>query len=59
MVADADTNAALATGLLGLKFGFSALEASGLKGIINPERLRRTADALIEVLSERANAESN
>lgn len=56
---DADTNAALATGLLGLKFGFSALEASGPKGIINPERLRRTADALIEVLSERANAESN
>ena len=50
---DADTNAALAQGLLGSKYGFDALDPTLVEGLLNKEKVNQIASSLTELLEKR------
>lgn len=49
---DADTNAALALGLLGLKYGVNRLPSDKIEKLIGRERVQQAIDSLTPVLAE-------
>ena len=50
---DADTNAALGTALLGLKYGYSALPGALVENLLGRERVEAAADSLCRLLTEK------
>ena len=50
---DADTNAALGTALLGLKYGYSALPGALVENLLGRERVEAAADSLCKLLTEK------
>ncbi|MDE6795925.1 MAG: ADP-ribosylglycohydrolase family protein [Muribaculaceae bacterium] len=50
---DADTNAALAIGLLGLKYGVNALDRSYIDNLIGAEKIEAAADKLTALLKKK------
>ncbi len=50
---DADTNAALATGLMGLKFGVEAIDSKYIDGLVGKERIESLIDPLADLLQKR------
>lgn len=50
---DADTNGALAYGLLGVKYGFEAIAPRLVEGLVHRERIEKLASDLTELLEER------
>ena len=49
---DADTNAALALGLMGLKYGYSRLPARLIEGLLDASRVEECTQRLVPVLKE-------
>jgi ADP-ribosylglycohydrolase len=47
---DADTNAAVAGGILGAKLGYSALPKNWVDGLLNKQKLNRLIDQLIALM---------
>ncbi len=50
---DADTNAALAQGLLGIKYGFESLEPRLVDGLLYKDKVESLAERLTKLLEER------
>lgn len=50
---DAGTNGAIATGLLGLKYGIGSIDPKYIKGLVNAERIETAVDRLTSVISNR------
>lgn len=50
---DADTNAAVAVGLMGLRHGIKAFPAEYINGLVNGERIAEAADKLSALLEKR------
>ena len=50
---DADTNAASAAALLGLKFGFSSIPQNLIDGLISNERLFDVAEGIVKFLESK------
>lgn len=50
---DADTNAALAMGLAGLKYGIDAIDAEYIEGLVGRERIESMSNRLAELLKKR------
>lgn len=50
---DADTNASLALALAGLRYGFSSLPQKEIDGLLQKERLEKSAERLYNLIKER------
>lgn len=50
---DADTNACIAGGLLGIKYGYSSIPQHLLDGLLERDRLHKVADEFTELLTEK------
>ena len=50
---DADTNAAVAIGMMGLKYGASAIDKKYIDGLCDKERIEKAIDSLTSLLDER------
>lgn len=50
---DADTNAALATGLMGLKYGVEAIDPQYIDGLIGKERIEALINPMADLLRQR------
>ena len=47
---DADTNASLALGLMGLKYGYDSLPGKGIETLLGAEKVQAALDRLIPLL---------
>lgn len=50
---DADTNAALAQGLLGIKYGFDALDPHLVEGLLNKDKIEKVSNDFTQLLEKR------